>query len=204
MALGPSCLDVEVRCTCKSLHHTNINLHIIHKTSNYSPPSGVWRCYGFTKHPHLHKISTSSRDCHHTSTTGHVEMWYPPHLHIASISSTESPSYLHSFLYLSQLMRLWHFSSSINSFFKRACAAFQWGYMPDFLVGPFVYFHTSCVRTATLARLFIWKWATSWENLLLPYVNNKGVDQPAHPRSRIRAFVVRCLDSNEILQLKAI
>ena len=28
--------------------------------------------------------------------------------------------------------------------------------------------------------------------------------QPAHPRSRIGAFVVLCLDSNEILQLKAI
>ena len=29
--------------------------------------------------------------------------------------------------HLSQLMRLWHFSSSINSFFKHACAAIQWG-----------------------------------------------------------------------------
>ena len=25
--------------------------------------------------------------------------------------------------------------------------------------------------------------------------NNKGADQPAHPRSLISAFVVRCLDS---------
>ena len=40
-----------------------------------------------------------------------------------------------------------------------------------------------------------WKWATSWENLFMPYVNNKGADQPAHPRSLISAFVVRCLDS---------
>ena len=39
------------------------------------------------------------------------------------------------------------------------------------------------------------KWATSWENLLLPYANNKGADQPVHPRSLISAFVVRCLDS---------
>ena len=39
--------------------------------------------------------------------------------------------------------------------------------------------------------------------LFLSYVNNKGADQP-HPRSLISAFVVRCLDSNEILQLKAI
>ena len=38
-------------------------------------------------------------------------------------------------------------------------------------------------------------WATSWENLLLPYANNKGGDQPAHPRSLINAFIGRCLDS---------
>ena len=30
---------------------------------------------------------------------------------------------------------------------------------------------------------------------LMPYVNNKGANQPAHPRSLISAFVVRCLDS---------
>ena len=33
------------------------------------------------------------------------------------------------------------------------------------------------------------------QNLLWPYANNKGADQPAHPRSLISAFVVRCLDS---------
>ena len=36
--------------------------------------------------------------------------------------------------------------------------------------------------------------ATSWENMLLPYANNKATDQPARPRSLISAFVVRCLD----------
>ena len=30
---------------------------------------------------------------------------------------------------------------------------------------------------------------------LMPYKNNKGADQPAHPRSLISAFVVRSLDS---------
>ena len=30
---------------------------------------------------------------------------------------------------------------------------------------------------------------------LMSYVNNKGADQPAHPRSLISAFVFRCLDS---------
>ena len=29
----------------------------------------------------------------------------------------------------------------------------------------------------------------------MPYANNKGANQPAHPRSLISAFVVRCLDS---------
>ena len=30
---------------------------------------------------------------------------------------------------------------------------------------------------------------------LMSYANNKGADQPAHPRSLISAFVVRCLYS---------
>ena len=29
---------------------------------------------------------------------------------------------------------------------------------------------------------------------LMPYANNKGADQPAHPRSLISAFVIRCQD----------
>ena len=51
-----------------------------------------------------------------------------------------------------QLMRLWHFSSSVNSFLKHACA--YSGVKCLIFVGPFVYFHTSRVRTAkALARL---------------------------------------------------
>ena len=30
---------------------------------------------------------------------------------------------------------------------------------------------------------------------LMSYANNKGADQPAHPRSLISTFVVRCLGS---------
>ena len=37
-------------------------------------------------------------------------------------------------------------------------------------------------------------WTSSWENLLLPYANKNGADQPAHPRMLISAFVVRCLE----------
>ena len=29
----------------------------------------------------------------------------------------------------------------------------------------------------------------------MSYANNKGADQPAHPRSLLSAFVIRCLDS---------
>ena len=36
----------------------------------------------------------------------------------------------------------------------------------------------------------------------MPYANNKGADQPAHPRSLISAFVAQCLDS--IIPLLAI
>ena len=43
--------------------------------------------------------------------------------------------------------------------------------------------------------LMLFYWATSWQNLLLPYANNKDADQPAHPRSLISVFVIRCLDS---------
>ena len=38
-------------------------------------------------------------------------------------------------------------------------------------------------------------WAMSWENLLLPYANNKAADQLAHSRSLISTSVVHCLDS---------
>ena len=37
---------------------------------------------------------------------------------------------------------------------------------------------------------------------LRSYANNKGIDQPAHPRSLISAFVVRCL--NSIISLDSI
>ena len=39
---------------------------------------------------------------------------------------------MNTFNHLSQLMRLWYFSSSVNSLFKCACAAIHWGYMSDF------------------------------------------------------------------------
>ena len=38
-------------------------------------------------------------------------------------------------------------------------------------------------------------WAMSWENLFMPYANNKGADQPAHPHSLISACVIHCPDN---------
>ena len=38
-------------------------------------------------------------------------------------------------------------------------------------------------------------WAIPWENLLMPYANNKGADQLAHLGGLISAFVVRCFHS---------
>ena len=46
-------------------------------------------------------------------------------------------------------------------------------------------------------------WATSWQNLLLSYANNKGADQPAHPRSLISTFVVHYLDSTITILAKS-
>ena len=45
-----------------------------------------------------------------------------------------------------------------------------------------------------LTKPFI-NWATSCENLFMPYANNKGADQPVHPRNLISVFVVLYLDS---------
>ena len=91
-----------------------------------------------------------------------------------------------------------------------------------FLVGPFICFHTSCVRTVKALvvkdcagssaghlcdknrNLKSWlkytlnrkAYEPGHEKMcLMSYANNKGVDQPAHPRSLISTFVVRCLDS---------
>ena len=55
---------------------------------------------------------------------------------------------------MSHLMKIWYFSSSVNSFFKRAYAAIPMGLDVWILVRSFVYFHTLYVRTVkALARL---------------------------------------------------
>ena len=44
-------------------------------------------------------------------------------------------------------------------------------------------------------------WASSCQSLFMPYANNKGADQPAHPRSLISTFVVRFLGTVQYLYL---
>ena len=74
------------------------------------------------------------------------------------------------------------------------------------LISPTESIYKDATRTYNFSYFIknIWMiWATSWENLFMPYANNKGADQPAHPRSLISAFVVRCLDSIIPLLVKA-
>ena len=70
------------------------------------------------------------------------------------------------------------------------------------------YNSVKCINVITLKRiqfafchLSMWHhiYATSWENLFMPYANYKGADQSAHPRSLISDFDVRGLDSIIIL-----
>ena len=44
-------------------------------------------------------------------------------------------------------------------------------------------------------RHTVFKMSRAMKMCLMSYANNKGADQPAHPRSLITAFVVRCLDN---------
>ena len=44
----------------------------------------------------------------------------------------------------------------------------------------------------------------SWKNLTLSHVNNKGADQPAHPASLMRAFVICSLESIIAQQLNLV
>ena len=47
----------------------------------------------------------------------------------------------------------------------------------------------------TLSVLFVNTFATSCQNLIMPYANNKGTDQPGHLHSLISTFFTRCQDS---------
>ena len=65
------------------------------------------------------------------------------------------------------------------------------------MVSPWNYFHpTHLIGSAKKSEIILKSWylRLSWENLFLPYANNKGADKPAHSCSLISTFVFRCLD----------
>ena len=57
--------------------------------------------------------------------------------------------------------------------------------------------HIRSIQVYWKLRFKGYNWAPPWKNLFMPYANNKSADQPqpAHPRSLINVFVVRCLHS---------
>ena len=63
----------------------------------------------------------------------------------------------------------------------------------------YCYYKKSCYMFTVIWNVVLSKmdtiWASSWENLFLPYANNKGTDQPAQPRSLLSSFVNRSLGS---------
>ena len=87
-------------------------------------------------------------------------------------------------------MRLWHFSSSVHSLILQTCMrCHPVGLDVCFLVGPFIFFHTSCVRTAKPAhpRSLAWAFASrlrgkyhnlmSWLNFTLANTSAIQFDQ---------------------------
>ena len=66
---------------------------------------------------------------------------------------------------------------------------FKWSW--NFAMEPYENANTRIVITHVMLII----WATSWENLFMPYANNQGADQPAHLCSLNITFVVHCLDS---------
>ena len=79
------------------------------------------------------------------------------------------PEVQHHQHHKSHVMRLWYFSSSVNSILQTRMRTHPVGLDIWFLVRPFVYFHTSCVQTAkALARISLR--AGSHEPSLVIYV----------------------------------
>ena len=60
------------------------------------------------------------------------------------------------------------------------------------------------VKLCTIRNIEIINEPSHEKTIFLPYANNKGADQPAHPRSLISTFVVRCLDSFYIKKIQTL
>ena len=65
----------------------------------------------------------------------------------------------------------------------------RWMHRDECVCFVILQFSSWSISSHSYSRIIIW--ATSWENLFLPYANNIGADQPAHPSSLISVFVIR-------------
>ena len=72
-------------------------------------------------------------------------------------------------------------------FVMRRLKWFCWDVKPN----PLLFKHDLFLRLLKSWNQKCFNWAASWENLFLPYANNKGADQP----SLISAFLICCWDS---------
>ena len=68
--------------------------------------------------------------------------------------------------------------------------------MLNYCLSTTLHIHIAVVKLEPRFLHLTLVWARLWENLFIPYANNKGTDQPALLRNLISAFVVRCLDSS--------
>ena len=50
------------------------------------------------------------------------------------------------------------------------------------------------IKHNLMQNVMFTNWPGHVKMCLMPYANNKGADQPAHPRSLISTFIVHCLD----------
>ena len=74
--------------------------------------------------------------------------------------------------------------SYIDPFYAKACATTTISTVAGYQV-----------VLATLLFYYAIHVSRTMRKCVMSYANNKGADQPAHPRSLISAFVIRCLDS---------
>ena len=83
-----------------------------------------------------------------------------------------------------------------SSCFWKFLLSIDFVYMSVLFVCSYVFsMHASFDDKENMQHIWFNIWALLWQNLFMPYANNKGADQPAHPRSLISPFVVRYFDS---------
>ena len=56
--------------------------------------------------------------------------------------------------------------------------------------------HIISMIYSTFYNMQVYIWASTQENRATRFANNKGADQPAHPRQLISAFVISFLESD--------